>query len=174
MTTLLKTLIRYKAWANELTFSSISDLPSGEAEKQRQTNFGSIVHTLNHVFVVDDIFQHHLEMREHHYTARNTKESAPLAELWQKQRIMDAWWIQFVDDLTPELAADNIEFTFVGGGEGCMTREEIVMHIANHGTYHRGFVNDMMYQIPARPPANDFPVYLREIKKTVNRCEVKH
>src|SRR5256885_7587344 len=37
-------------------------------------------------------------------------------------------------------------FEFVGGGQGAMTREQIVLHVVNHGSYHRGFVSDMMYR----------------------------
>src|SRR2546429_6681738 len=38
----------------------------------------------------------------------------------------------------------------------------IVLHVVNHGSYHRGFVSDMMYQVPFVPPANDLPVFLRD------------
>jgi len=51
----LKMLVRYKAWANGLTFRSVMELPEGEALRQRPTRFGNMVHTLNHVYVVDDI-----------------------------------------------------------------------------------------------------------------------
>ena len=43
-----------------------------------------------------------------------------------------------------------------------MSRLEMLMHVVNHGTYHRGFVGDLMYQVPAMLPANDLPVFLRE------------
>jgi len=44
-----------------------------------------------------------------------------------------------------------------------MTRGEILLHIVNHTTYHRGFVADLFYQVRgARPPTTDLPVYLRE------------
>jgi uncharacterized damage-inducible protein DinB len=162
MTAILKSLIRYKAWANELTYESVSKLPVGEAEKLRQTNFKSIVHTLNHTYVIDDIFKHHLQKIKHGYIARNTKQCPTLINLWSKHQQMDVWWVEFVDNLTPEYASQDVKFEFVGGGEGCMTVEEIIMHIVNHGTYHRGFVNDMLYQVPAMPPANDYPVFLRE------------
>jgi uncharacterized damage-inducible protein DinB len=32
----------------------------------------------------------------------------------------------------------------------------------NHGTYHRGFVSDLMYQVPAALPTNDLTVFLRD------------
>ncbi|MEE8549559.1 MAG: DinB family protein, partial [Alphaproteobacteria bacterium] len=70
-------------------------------------------------------------------------------------------------DLSDRLSVDElnevIEFEFVGGGQGAMSREQIILHLVNHGTYHRGFVSDMMYQIPAKPTANDLPVFLRDV-----------
>ncbi len=43
-----------------------------------------------------------------------------------------------------------------------MTREEILLHVVNHTTYHRGFVAEMFYKVPARPPTTDLPVFLRD------------
>ena len=56
-----------------------------------------------------------------------------------------------------------MHFVLVGGNRGVMTRGEILLHVVNHTTYHRGFVADLMYQVPgAHPPTTDLPVYLRE------------
>jgi uncharacterized damage-inducible protein DinB len=55
-----------------------------------------------------------------------------------------------------------VRFTFVGGGEGAMTRGEMLLHVVNHTSYHRGFVAEMFYQVPARPPTTDLPVFLRD------------
>ena len=158
----IQKLIQYKNWANDLTFKSAFELPEAELTKPRKTNFGNILHTLNHVFVVDDIFRHHLLGQAHDYTSRNTETSPALAELWRRQQEMDTWYVDHIDGLSEEALSDVIQFTFVGGGAGAMTREEIFLHIVNHATYHRGFVSDMMYQIPARLQANDFPVFLRD------------
>lgn len=162
----VKMLVRYRAWADELTFKAVMDLPEGEAVKPRPTRFGSMVHTLNHVFVIDAIFKAHLLGEPHHYTARNTETSPPLGELWQQQRQMNQWYIDYVEGLSEDQLNEWVSFQFVGGGEGGMSRHQIITHIVNHGTYHRGFVGDMMYQVPATPPANDFPVYLRDVVNT--------
>ena len=39
---------------------------------------------------------------------------------------------------------------------------EIVLHAVNHGTYHRGNVAAMLYQIGRTPPTTDLPVFLRD------------
>jgi uncharacterized damage-inducible protein DinB len=159
-------MMRFKRWANRITFKTVMALPGGESLKPRASRFGSMVHTLNHVFVVDDIFRAHLEGRAHGYTARNTETPPPLADLWSKQQEMDDWWVDFAEGLSEEALAEVIEFDFVGSkpGDKCgaMSRTDIIMHIVNHGNYHRGFVGDMFYQAGVTPPATDYPVFLRD------------
>ena len=156
-------LTRYKAWADKLIFEAVAALPEGEATKPRQSVFKNMVHTLNHVYVIDRIFQAHLEGRSHGYKARNTESYPPFAELREAQQEIDAWYVAWSDTLTDAALDEKVRFTFVGGGEGEMTRGEILLHIVNHTTYHRGFVADFFYQVPARPPTTDLTVFLRDV-----------
>lgn len=158
-------LTRYKAWANGITYGVVMALPEGEALRPRPTRFGNMVHTLNHIYVVDDIFRAHLEGRRHGYSARNTDHTPPLPELWEAVQAMDRWYIAYADALTEDALGETVAFEFVGGGRGAMTREEILLHVVNHGTYHRGFVGDMLYQVPTSSPANDLPVFLRDVHR---------
>ena len=159
-----RTLTRYNAWANQVFFDATAALPAGEAVKPRATLFKNIVHTLNHNYVIDAIFRAHLEGREHGYTARNTADHPPLDQLWRAQRELDAWLVEWSDGLTAQSVDERIEFTFVGGGAGAMSRGEILLHLVNHTSYHRGFAADMFCQIPVRPPTTDLPVFLRDVK----------
>ena len=156
-------LIHYKAWANEVVYSIVAALPEGEAVKPRQTLFKTIVHTLNHVYVVDRIFRAHLERVPHPYTARNTPTSPPLEQLWQSVQQSDRWYVEHVTALSEAQLAERIDFQFVGGGDGNMSRMEIVMHLANHGTYHRGVVAAMLNEAGVNPRATDLPVFLRDV-----------
>ena len=158
----VRMLARYNAWANELIFKAVAALPPGEAVKPRPSVFKNMVHTLNHNYVIDRIFQAHLEGREHGYAARNTAEHPPLDELWRAQQEIDRWYIEW-SDATPESSLnETVSFGFVGGGEGLMSRREILQHLVVHTSYHRGFVAQMMYDIPVRPPTTDLTVYLRD------------
>jgi uncharacterized damage-inducible protein DinB len=78
---------------------------------------------------------------------------------------MDRWYIELVDRLSDRELAETIRFEFVGGGDGAMTRGEIVLHLVHHATYHRGFVGDMLNQAQVRPPATDLTVYLRDVHR---------
>ena len=157
-----RTLTRYNRWANDLMLGATARLPVDEATRTRPTLFKNIVHTLNHNYVIDAIFQAHLQGRAHGYTARNTAEAPPLEELQKGQREIDDWYVAWSDSISDAALDEKVSFTFVGGGPGVMTRGEIVLHIVNHTTYHRGFAADLFYQIPARPPTTDLTVFLRD------------
>jgi uncharacterized damage-inducible protein DinB len=156
-------LTRYNNWANKLIFDAVAALPEGEATKERASLFKNMVHTLNHNYVIDLIWQAHLEGRAHGFTARNTPGHPPFEELRHKQQAIDDWYIAWSDGLSEKALAERVHFTLIGGNHGVMTRGEILLHVVNHTTYHRGFVADLFYQVPgARPPTTDLPVYLRE------------
>jgi len=154
-------LMRFKRWQNRITYGVVAGLPDSESLKVRETRFGTMVSTLNHVYVVDDIFKAHLTGMPHSYTARNTETHPPLAQLWEMQQVMDDWYVAYAEGLSEAQLSEIVEFTFVGGGEGAMSRADILVHIVNHGTYHRGFVGDMLNQAGVTPLATDYPVYLR-------------
>jgi uncharacterized damage-inducible protein DinB len=156
-------LTRYNAWADRLIFDAVAKLPDGEATKPRPSLFKNLVHTLNHNYVIDLIFQAHLEGRDHGFTARNTPGHPPLNELWKAQEEVDNWYIAWSDRITGAELDEKLAFTFVGGGQGSLTRAEMLLHVVNHTSYHRGFVADLFFQIPARPPTTDLPVFLRDV-----------
>ncbi len=156
--------MQYKVWADEITYNSVLKLPESEITKIRKTNLKTIIHTLNHIYVVEDIFKAHLTGRTHNYTARNTDNVPTIQNLWKASQVMNDWYVDLIEQLLQDELSEIIEFEFVGGGNGSMSREEIILHIINHATYHRGFVSSLMYQIPAQMPANDLPVFLRDRK----------
>jgi uncharacterized damage-inducible protein DinB len=159
----VRTLTRYKAWANNLIYGMVSALPAEESTKQRATRFGNMVHTLNHVYVIDLVFQAHLQGRAHGFISRNTPTPPPLAELREAVAQLDEWYVQYADSLQVDDLERRVHFEFIGGGSGAMTCLEIILHVVNHGTYHRGFVADMMYQAGVTPDATDLPVFLRDV-----------
>ena len=157
-------MTRYRAWANARTYEVVLKAPAEEVTRERKTHFRSITYTLNHVFVIDDIFRAHLTGTRHSYTSRNTTECPSVQELWQKQQALDAWYVNYTEGLHEAALDEVITFDFVDGGQGAMTRSEMLLHLVSHSQYHRGFVGDMLNQIPIKPIATDLPVYLRETR----------
>lgn len=155
-------LLRYKRWADKLIFEAVQALPAEELTKERPTLFKTLLNTLNHIYVVDLVWRAHLEGRAHGISALSSVLHTSVSELWQAQRLLDDWYVALGDSLTREAASEMIEFRFVDGKPGVMTRDDMLLHVVNHTTYHRGWVADLFFQIPARPPTTDFPVFLRD------------
>ena len=154
-------LTRYKRWADELIFQAIQALPPGEVTRERPTLFKTILNTLNHIYVVDLVWQAHLEGRKHGISALNAVLHEDVADLWRAQQAVDDWYVALSDSLTEQALSEMVKFEFVDGKKGAMSRGEILMHVVNHTTYHRGWVADLFFQIPLRPPTTDLPVFLR-------------
>lgn len=156
--TLLLSLFKYKAWANEELFAELHRLDAEAHATERHT----AIRLLNHIHVVDRIFAAHLSGTPHAYTATNTPETPALGDLRQAVAATDRWYVQHVAALTPEQLAERISFQFTDGAQGCMSREEILAHVATHGSYHRGAVGRIMAQVAVPPPRDIFTAYLHQ------------
>ena len=159
----LRMMSRYTAWANTRLFETLAALPAGEATARRNHGQHSMVGTLAHAWVVDQIWQAHLQGRTHGYTTRQPASEPALAQLQQDQAGLDRWYIDYADGLDAAGQAEVLDFRFVDGGAGRMCRGDMLLHIVNHKTYHRGYVADMLYQAGQRPPVMDLPVFLRDV-----------
>lgn len=157
----LRMLARYTQWADEKLFAALRALPP-ETPAAPGRGFGSMISTLNHSLVVDEIWRAHLESKPHGHNSRNTATLPTLEELARKQAAMDTWFIEYADDLNEARAEETVHFNFVDGGPGAMTRGDMLLHVVNHKTYHRGFVSEMIFQLPLKAPMIDLPVYLRD------------
>lgn len=159
---LLHKLVRYKAWADDVFYASLAQLPPHELTAPRPILFGSMLRTMNHIYAMDTVWQAHLEGRPHGLKTRSPKECPPFEELRDQQKAIDAWFVRYADSLAPSRVDEVVGFTFIGGGPGSLTRGEILLHVVNHPSYHRGQVADIMYTIGTQPPTTDFPVFCRD------------
>lgn len=155
-------LFEYKRWANERLFGKVKTLPSEAISAPELIVFGSLINTLNHVLTVDLIFKSHLAGEAHGFTTRRPAQSPPLSELWSDQSDVDAWYLQYARTHSGADHDEIIEFEFVDGGSGAMSRGDILLHIVNHGTYHRGHIGTMLYNMSVEPPTTDYTVFLRD------------
>jgi uncharacterized damage-inducible protein DinB len=70
--------------------------------------------------------------------------------------------VDYISALDPGQLAERIDFAFTDGARGCMSREEMLMHVITHGMGHRGQVSAVML-LNSVPPAKDgFTTYLHE------------
>lgn len=166
----LQMLAQYRAWADGLLYQSLAKLPNDELVREYPIVFGNLIRTLHHVYCMDQVWRSHLQGVPHGFTTRNPVDCPDFAALRSSQLAMDEWYVQCASALDETACNEVIHFTFIGGGEGSMRREDILLHVVNHATYHRGHVAAMMYGKSVPPPTTDLPVFLREmtLKRTAS------
>jgi uncharacterized damage-inducible protein DinB len=157
-TTLLHTLFTYKVWANDQLFVELAKVDATTQPEARH----STIRLLNHIYVVDQIFAAHLSGAVQSFTATNTTETPTLDALRDGVMMLDAWYLDYVVDLSPERLAEKISFTFTDGDRGLMTREEMLTHISLHGAYHRGGAGRIMNVAGTPPPRDLYTRFLHQ------------
>ena len=156
--TMLTTFARYNRWANRLVFDALALRDVAALQAPQPVVFGSLLATVHHVLAMSEVWQAHLEGRPHGYTSRMPAPGPGLAEIAARQGAIDDWLV--------DLCADGgdwdarVAFTFIGGGAGAMTRGQIVLHLVNHATYHRGHIAACLNAMGHGLPASDLPVFL--------------
>ncbi|SCB42144.1 DinB family protein [Rhizobium multihospitium] len=153
---LLQTLFRYQAWANEELLDAIDRLDTARHGKERHLS----IRLMNHSLVVGRIFAAHLTGREHGYADDNTPETPTLSDLRAALTASDQWYLTYLETISPELLSAPIPFIFTDDDKGCMTRQEMLLHVVTHGGYHRGEIGRLLAQLSITPPWDTLAVHL--------------
>lgn len=164
---LVQRMTAYMKWADDVMLNNAALLPETEIAAPRDTLFATISGTFDHILVVEEIFRAHLEGRAHGFTARRRAEPLPFAEVATRLRAMDDHYVDLAGRWSEAELEEVVRFTFVGGGEGAMTRQDVLLHLVNHATYHRGFVSTLLYPLLNRTglemAGTDLTVFLRDV-----------
>ena len=152
----LQRLFRYKAWANDELLTALAKLGGAAPITQLA------IKALSHTYVVDQIFAAHLRGKAHTYTSANLHELPTLGDLSADLRASDREYVDYVAALEHDQLAERIDFTFTDGKPGCMSREEMLMHVITHGVGHRGQVSAVMLLNSVTPASDGFTTYLHQ------------
>ena len=157
-TTLLTTLMRHKAWADEGLIAGLHGLPADTPPDEVDT----ALRLLHHAHIVDRIFVAHLQQVEHGWQATEAAEPPPRKALFDAIRGTDRWLVDHASRLDARAAEEPIAFRFTDGSSGTMTREEMLAHLAAHGGYHRGEIGRILTRLTGSSPRDTLTGYLHE------------
>lgn len=155
-------MYHYHVWANQTILGRIGELPSSVLHQEVNSSYPTIAHALSHIYAVDTMWYKVLSgmgMQE------ALQEGMPLnaqilpsieeytqafAELAERLK----QWLQGQNDLEQTILLDN---PFAGIRETRLS--EMVLHLVNHGTYHRGNISTMLRQLGHASTMNDYALY---------------
>ena len=152
----MQSLFAHKSWANNELFNVLATV-SLEAHAAA---VHTAIRTLNHIHVVDQIFQAHLRGEPHEFSATNTEATPELGKLQFGVAETDAWFESYASTVSEGQLARRIAFRFTDGDAGSMTRQEMLLHVVMHGSYHRGNVGQLLKSIAVAPPRDLYTKFL--------------
>jgi uncharacterized damage-inducible protein DinB len=161
MKELLQQYAGYTLWASQLMAASISSLSEEQLHREISSSFSSIYKTLLHMWDAESIWWQRLKLQEQ-ITRPSDGFSGTFEELNKKMMEQCRQWKDWVDNATE--AALQHEFIYQNTKKEHFKQPvyQVLLHIANHGTYHRGQLVSMLRQVGvAQVPATDLILYSR-------------
>jgi uncharacterized damage-inducible protein DinB len=148
-------LIDIKRWADR----GLYDAVSRNLDQLLPEDAFIMLRILDHIHVVDRIFQHHLQGLPHTFRAARSEKVPDFEALASSTREVDDWYASYVGSLTEDEFEQPVNFVFTSGKPARMRRGEIILHVCLHGTYHRGNAGAVLQLrglVPSRDSITDF------------------
>jgi len=133
-------LVSYKRWADRGLYDAVGQ----NLERLDAQDAGVLLRVLDHIHVVDMIFQHHLQGLQHTFKAPRSERIPEFQALADKVREVDDWYASYAGSLAQSDFEQLVGFIFTSGKPARMRRGEIILHVCLHGTYHRGNIGILL------------------------------
>ena len=158
----LRLLVDYNYWARDRILDAVSALTPEQFTQPLGNSFSSIRDTIAHICDAESIWirRWNGEQPLGFQNPERIPDTAAAREEWAG---LERQMREALERLEPEGAERTIEYKDMRGAPRTEVFWQMVQHVVNHGTYHRGQVTTMLRQLGATPPRYmDLIVFYRE------------
>ncbi len=155
-------LYDYHVWANERVFNHLEDLPRDIVRKEVQSVFSSLFDVLVHLYRVDNVWLLAMSGKfdEIAPTVGRIMEETRDIGLEELESMFNRLYERYraffgTIDMEAVTSYDHPHYGTLNA-RYC----DIVQHVVNHGTYHRGNITAMLRQMGHPGAATDYVFYL--------------
>ncbi|PZN09219.1 MAG: damage-inducible protein DinB [Bacillota bacterium] len=162
-------MLGYHVWANRRVFAHLKSLPPEVTYKEVPSVFPSIAHTLVHMYVVDTLWLQAMTGQSFHETRASIprlvaeidgKSVAEMEELFAALAGRYEAFLRSQEDPDRELVIEHPHY-----GRLHTRLSDLVQHVVNHGTYHRGNITAMLRQLGHPGVQTDYVLYLYALSR---------
>lgn len=151
----------YNVWANQKIIDVILALPEEKVNKTITSSFSSLRLTLLHLWTTESTWWQRLKLVEHIGIIGNS--DSLIQEIATGLITQSKQWKEWIEKST--VAALEHEFIYRNSKKQQFKQPVymVLLHLFNHGTYHRGQMVTMLRQAGVESiPATDFIVFSRK------------
>jgi uncharacterized damage-inducible protein DinB len=146
----LETLLDYHYWARDRMLDALDPLTADQLNRDLGSSFRSIRETVAHLISGEWAWYER-------WHGRMPAAPLPLDRFADVPAIREQWSAHeskmraFVGGLDDGGGDRVIEYTLLSGAAGSASFAQMLQHVVNHGSYHRGQVTTMLRQLGASP-----------------------
>ena len=158
----LHTLLDYHCWARDRVLDAADALTPDQFTKDLANSFPSIRDTLVHIYSADWIWCSRWEGESPAAMLDPVTfpDVATLKNAWSAHEVRMR---SLLNRLGEDGVGRRLEYRTLSGQSQASVFWQMLQHVVNHATYHRGQVTTMMRQLGAKPPKSmDLIAFYRE------------
>jgi uncharacterized damage-inducible protein DinB len=154
-------LYEYNAWADRRALAAASALSQEQFSQPICSSFPSVRDTLGHIYGVEWLWLERFQGRSPS-AIPDAKEYEDISSLKARWAEFEPVLLNFVRRLTQEDLDRVMEYKTIKFGVYRNPLWQSMLHLVNHGTYHRGQITTMMRQLGGQPILTDLMHFYRE------------
>ena len=146
----------YKRWADDRTLCALEAIDSNKFPEL----YAFALQQINHMVIVEELFRSRLCKTSPPHTSTNTDIVPGFEEL--KSRLSESadWFESYISRSYD--GEEQIKFVFADGKRGTLSVNEILFHIVNHSSYHRGNIAHALDLASVPHPIDGYGIYIHE------------
>jgi uncharacterized damage-inducible protein DinB len=155
----LRRSYQYLHWANESILRSAAALDPDDYARDLGVSFRSVHGTLAHMLGAEWLW--------HERWRGRSPTAVPGYDGWQTAVDLESAWapvrrdqLDFLSALGPDDLSRVLSYRNFAGQPKAYSLGDVLLHVVNHATYHRGQVTSLVRQLGATPPSTDLVVFL--------------
>lgn len=154
-------LYDYNCWANHRVLDACAPLSEEQFTRDLGSSFRSVRDTLVHILGVEWLWLERWHGRAH-------SAIPPAGDFPNLEGVRRRWaeiernLLDYIASLTPDEIQRVVEHQATKGVLQAQPLWQMLQHVVNHGTYHRGQVTSLLRQLGANANATDLILFYRE------------
>ena len=162
MKEILTQLAAYNLWANQKIMDAILSLPEEKQKQELPSSFKSLYLTVLHMLDAESIWWQRMKLNER-IIVPSENFNGTMKDVINGLMQQNQQWQDWVNN-TNEMAIEHV-FQYYNSKKEHFKNPvfQMLLHVFNHGTYHRGQLVNMLRQLGVEKiPSTDFIVWSRK------------
>lgn len=155
-------LIAFHYWARNRMLDAVELIPQEQFTRETGNSFGSVRNTVVHTLSAERIWLSRWkgDVPPGSLSPDDFPDTASIRRAWSEQEANLRAYFEGLDESEFQKV---IPYKTLAGQDSSAVLWQMLQHVVNHASYHRGQVTTMLRQLGAAPPkATDMIIFYRE------------